>query len=51
MLHFSPSLTLYGQLYLPEGVAAGELLPLLAGKGVVLAGGLHSAIKGVYIMF
>jgi len=35
-------------LYLPEGLAAGDLLPRLAKRDVVVAGGLHTAIKDKY---
>lgn len=34
------------QVYFPKGMAAGDLLPRLASKNVVIAGGLHAAIKG-----
>ena len=33
-------------LYFPEGVAAGDLLPRLGAKDVVVAGGLLGSIKG-----
>ncbi|KDQ61594.1 hypothetical protein JAAARDRAFT_705023 [Jaapia argillacea MUCL 33604] len=35
-------------LYYPHGLVASDLLPRLAQKGVVVAGGLHSAIKDKY---
>jgi len=35
-------------LYFPEGVAAGDLLPRLGAKGVVVAGGLLGSIKGIH---
>ncbi len=34
------------QLYFPEGLTASDLLPKLAKRNVVVAGGLHAAIKG-----
>jgi alanine-glyoxylate transaminase / serine-glyoxylate transaminase / serine-pyruvate transaminase len=34
-------------LYYPPGVTAADLLPRLAKKGVVVAGGLHVDIKGI----
>lgn len=40
-----------GQLYYPEGVTASDLLPRLAKKGVVVAGGLHRDIKGALFIF
>ncbi len=33
-------------LYFPPGVAAGDLIPRLLKRGVVVAGGLHVEIKG-----
>lgn len=39
-------MTDYVKLYYPEGVGAGDLLPLLAKRGVVVAGGLHTSMKG-----
>lgn len=33
-------------LYFPEGVSAGDLLPRLGAKDVVVAGGLLGSIKG-----
>ncbi|KAJ4190885.1 Hypothetical protein NCS54_00650800 [Fusarium falciforme] len=38
-------------IYLPEGVGAPDVLPKLAGKGVVFAGGIHKAIASKYIRF
>ncbi|RGP59951.1 alanine-glyoxylate transaminase r-3-amino-2-methylpropionate-pyruvate transaminase [Fusarium longipes] len=38
-------------IYLPEGVGAPDVLPKLAGKGVVFAGGIHKAIAPKYIRF
>ncbi|KAJ7355552.1 pyridoxal phosphate-dependent transferase [Mycena albidolilacea] len=35
-------------LYFPEGVSAGDVLPKLGAKGIVVAGGLHGAIKDKY---
>jgi len=35
-------------VYYPEGVGAGDLLPRLFNRGVVIAGGLHTAIKDKY---
>ncbi|KAF8630748.1 hypothetical protein AX17_005343 [Amanita inopinata Kibby_2008] len=35
-------------LYFPEGVTANDLLPRLAKRGVVVAGGLHKDIKDKY---
>jgi alanine-glyoxylate transaminase/serine-glyoxylate transaminase/serine-pyruvate transaminase len=32
--------------YFPEGVGAGDLLPKLGAKGIVVAGGLLAGIKG-----
>jgi hypothetical protein len=34
------------QVYFPKGMTAADLLPRLASKNVVIAGGLHAAIKG-----
>jgi alanine-glyoxylate transaminase/serine-glyoxylate transaminase/serine-pyruvate transaminase len=34
-------------LYFPEGVSAGDLLPRLGAKDVVVAGGLLGSIKGI----
>jgi alanine-glyoxylate transaminase/serine-glyoxylate transaminase/serine-pyruvate transaminase len=36
-------------IYLPEGVAAPQLLPNLLNKGVIFAGGLHKEIATKYI--
>lgn len=33
-------------VYYPEGMGASDILPRLAEKGVVVAGGLHKNIKG-----
>ena len=38
-------------IYLPEGVTPPDVLPLLAKKGVVFAGGLHKEIAQKYIRF
>lgn len=38
-------------IYLPEGVKATDLLPLLAKKGVIFAGGIHKEIAAKYIRF
>lgn len=38
-------------IYLPEGVKGAELLPILAKKGVVFAGGIHKEIAAKYIRF
>jgi alanine-glyoxylate transaminase/serine-glyoxylate transaminase/serine-pyruvate transaminase len=38
-------------IYLPETVKATELLPSLAKKGVVFAGGIHKEITPRYIRF
>ncbi|KAF5369220.1 hypothetical protein D9757_010018 [Collybiopsis confluens] len=35
-------------LYYPEGLSAGDILPRLAKKGIVVAGGLHTEIKDKY---
>jgi len=35
-------------LYYPDGLAAGDILPRLVKKGIVVAGGLHSQIKDSY---
>lgn len=35
-------------LYFPEGLTASDILPRLAKRGVVVAGGLHTAIKDKY---
>ena len=34
------------QLYFPEGITASDIIPPLAKRGIVVAGGLHAAIKG-----
>ncbi|KAF9462960.1 PLP-dependent transferase [Collybia nuda] len=36
-------------LYLPDGIAASDIVPRLAAKGVVIAGGLLGDIKNKYI--
>lgn len=38
-------------MYLPEGVKAAELLPSLAKKNVVFAGGIHKEIAPKYVRF
>jgi len=38
-------------IYLPENVKIPDILPKLAGKGVVFAGGIHKAIATKYIRF
>ncbi|KAK1998546.1 alanine-glyoxylate aminotransferase [Colletotrichum falcatum] len=38
-------------IYLPESVRAAELLPSLAKKGIVFAGGIHKEIAPKYIRF
>ncbi|KAK3490683.1 pyridoxal phosphate-dependent transferase [Neurospora hispaniola] len=38
-------------IYLPETVKGAELLPKLASRGVVFAGGIHKAIAAKYIRF
>lgn len=38
-------------IYLPEGVKGADLLPILAKKGVVFAGGIHKEIATKYIRF
>ncbi|KIK61576.1 hypothetical protein GYMLUDRAFT_42586 [Collybiopsis luxurians FD-317 M1] len=35
-------------LYYPEGLGAADILPRLVKKGIVVAGGLHTAIKDKY---
>ncbi|KAF5355254.1 hypothetical protein D9758_006021 [Tetrapyrgos nigripes] len=35
-------------LYYPEGLGAGDILPRLVKKGVVVAGGLHKSFKDTY---
>ncbi|TFK39394.1 pyridoxal phosphate-dependent transferase [Crucibulum laeve] len=35
-------------LYFPDGIGAGDLLPRLGKRDIVVAGGLHSAIKDKY---
>jgi alanine-glyoxylate transaminase/serine-glyoxylate transaminase/serine-pyruvate transaminase len=36
-------------IYLPEGITAADLLPRLAARGVVFAGGIHKEIATKYI--
>ena len=36
-------------IYLPEGVAVPQILPVLLSKGVIFAGGLHKEIATKYI--
>lgn len=36
------------QLYLPDGISASDILPRLAAKGVVMAGGLLGDLKSVF---
>jgi alanine-glyoxylate transaminase/serine-glyoxylate transaminase/serine-pyruvate transaminase len=38
-------------VYFPEGVTAPELLPKLAAKGIIFAGGLHKEIASKYFRF
>lgn len=38
-------------IYLPDGVKAADLLPILSKRGVILAGGLHKEIKAKYVRF
>ncbi|KAL5597363.1 hypothetical protein FOBRF1_011156 [Fusarium oxysporum] len=38
-------------IYLPDGIGAADVLPKLAAKGVVFAGGIHKAIAPKYIRF
>ena len=38
-------------IYLPENVQIPDILPKLAGKGVIFAGGIHKAIATRYIRF
>lgn len=38
-------------IYLPESVQATDILPKLASRGVVFAGGIHKAIAPRYIRF
>lgn len=38
-------------IYLPESVKGADLLPILAKKGVVFAGGIHKEIVSKYIRF
>jgi len=35
-------------IYYPEGLSAGDILPRLANKDIVVAGGLHTQIKDKY---
>ncbi|KAJ6485917.1 pyridoxal phosphate-dependent transferase [Mycena sanguinolenta] len=36
-------------LYFPEGMTAADVLPKLGAKGIIAAGGLHTAIKGMHM--
>lgn len=36
------------QLYYPEGLSASDILPRLGKRNVIVAGGLHHAIKGIF---
>jgi hypothetical protein len=38
-------------LYFPPNVTAGDVIPRLLKKGVVIAGGLHADIKGHHSIF
>ncbi|KAK4102734.1 alanine--glyoxylate aminotransferase [Parathielavia hyrcaniae] len=38
-------------IYLPDGVKGADLLPILAKKGIVFAGGIHKEIVSKYIRF
>lgn len=38
-------------IYLPESVQVADILPKLASRGVVFAGGIHKAIATRYIRF
>lgn len=38
-------------IYLPEGITPPDVLPSLAKKGVIFAGGLHKEIAARYIRF
>lgn len=38
-------------IYLPEGIKATDILPILAKKGVVWAGGIHKEIAPKYVRF
>ncbi|KAI1179643.1 alanine--glyoxylate aminotransferase [Nemania sp. FL0916] len=38
-------------MYLPESVKATDVLPKLAGKGVIFAGGIHKEIAAKYVRF
>mgnify|MGYP005987571313 CR=1 FL=1 len=38
-------------IYLPEGVAATDVLPKLLAKGVIFAAGLHATIGAKYVRF
>jgi hypothetical protein len=44
----SITFTIISQLYFPDGVSAADLLSRLVRKGVVVAGGLHTSIKGPF---
>ena len=45
-----PSFVSREQLYFPEGIVASDIVPRLLKKDVVVAGGIHSAIKGLLRM-
>jgi alanine-glyoxylate transaminase/serine-glyoxylate transaminase/serine-pyruvate transaminase len=36
----------FAQLYYPEGLAASDIIPRFAKRNVIVAGGLHTEIKG-----
>lgn len=38
-------------IYLPEGVKASDILPILLKKGIIFAGGLHKEIASKYFRF
>ena len=38
-------------IYMPEGIQPAQILPILAKKGVVFAGGIHKEIASKYIRF
>jgi alanine-glyoxylate transaminase/serine-glyoxylate transaminase/serine-pyruvate transaminase len=38
---------LFPQMYFPENIGAADLLPRLSKRGVIVAGGLHTSIKGM----
>ena len=45
-----PSFVSLQQLYFPDGIVACDIVPSLLKKDVVVAGGIHSAIKGLLRM-